>query len=74
MEIRVGHERITTFSQPLWDRNQLCAQIDKLESDTGKFTVSCNSSLIGRYLTIQLMEYGSLSFYNVTTLPIPSKI
>lgn len=72
VEIRAGNEHITTFGQPLYDRNTLCATIQSEEmSGNGEITVKCNTTLMGRYLTVQLMGYGSLVLDEVTTTPEP---
>ena len=61
MEIRVGDELINNrFAQPLSDRNDLCGNIQSLSSSLLTFTLECQKTLIGRYLSIQVMSYGQL--------------
>ena len=74
IEIRIGHERITTFGQPLNDRNRQCSYVITLKSTGGNFTINCTEPLEGRYLTLQHMEsIGSLEYLSITPLPKPSK-
>ena len=61
LEIRVGDELINNrFAQPLSDRNNLCGNIQSLSSSLLTFTLECQKTLIGRYLSIQVMSYGQL--------------
>ena len=61
LEIRVGDELINNrFGQPLSDRNDLCGNIQSLSSSLLTFTLECQKTLIGRYLSIQVMSYGQL--------------
>ena len=74
IEIRIGHEKITTFGQPLNDRNKQCSYVTNLNSAEGNFTINCTEPLEGRYLTVQHMEsIGYLEFLSVTPMPKPSK-
>lgn len=70
VQIRVGHEKIAVFSQPLSDRNALCSNFDTLVSENKSFQIECNETLKGRFLSIQLMSFGSLEFEKVIAFPL----
>ena len=70
MEIRIGNEHISSFAKeakPLSDRNELCGKIEFLSSST--FTIECQKSLVGRYLSIQLLSYGQIHLDEVKVEP-----
>ena len=75
IEIRIGYEKITKFSEPLNDRNKICASIENLDSENGIFTINCTEEIMGRFLSIQNMTAtpGRLELLSVKTLPEPSK-
>ena len=70
LEIRVGFEILSTFGQPLIDRNTICAQVTADTQET-EFIINCTEALMGKYLSIQLMNYGSLHLDEVKVLPEP---
>ncbi len=71
IQIRVGNEKITDFGQPLSHVNKLCANIEELESEEKSFNVTCEEKITGRFLSIQLLEYGQLELDHIRTYPLP---
>ena len=67
---------LTSFGQPLIDRNAICGTLTDestptAEATPSQFIIECSQSLMGRYLSIQLMQYGSLQLDEVKVLPEP---
>ena len=72
---------LSTFGQPLIDRNAICGSLtdestaaDQSEATSSQFIIECSEPLMGRYLSIQLMQYGSLQLDEVKVLPEPGNL
>ena len=71
---------LSTFGQPLIDRNAICgtltdeSTVDQSEATSSQFIIECSEPLMGRYLSIQLMQYGSLQLDEVKVLPEPGNL
>ena len=71
---------LSTFGQPLIDRNAICGTLtdestaDQSEATSSQFIIECSEPLMGRYLSIQLMQYGSLQLDEVKVLPEPGNL
>ena len=73
VEIRVGFERVGDNYRSTLTENDLCARYDPLETKTvaNQLEFVCVSSRRGKYITIQLLEFGVLGFEEATILPEP---
>ena len=47
---------------------------DQSEATSSQFIIECSEPLMGRYLSIQLMQYGSLQLDEVKVLPEPGNL
>ena len=72
LQVRVGFEILSTFGRPLTNVNTVCGDLD-MESSSTQFIIKCTEALMGRYLSIQLMQYGFLHLDEVKILPEPGE-
>ena len=70
-EVRLGYEKVTLFGQRL-KLNKLCATYKVQREPEQLVTLDCQGR--GKYLTVQLMSYGSLDINEIWTYPKSSKV